>query len=205
MGPPFREYHFIDLDRVKVAALKKLAGKRSDVHAYEGDSNTLLLQDVFPKVRFDEFRRGLCLLDPYGLHLSWDIIQTAGQMRSIDMFVNFPVADINRTVLWRHPEGVDPTDIERMNAFWGDESWRRIAYSTDRDLFGQPEKEENEAVAEAFRQRLQSVAGFSRVPQPLPMRNSRRAVVYYLFFASQNAAGERIARDIFDKYRRRGI
>ena len=58
------------------------------------------------------------------------MIETAGKMRSIDMFLNFPVADINRNVLWRHPEGVDAADLKRMNEFWGDDSWREIAYTT---------------------------------------------------------------------------
>lgn len=33
------------------------------------------------------------------------------------------------------------------------------------------------------------------------MRNSTRAMLYYLFFASQNNTGEKIVNDIFDKYR----
>jgi len=144
------------------------------------------------------------VLDPYGLHLNWNVIQTAGQMGTIDIFLNFPVADINRNVLWRHPEGVDLTDIERMNDFWGDASWRRIAYTTDRDLFGHPEKEANETVAEAFRQRLREHGGFAYVPVPLPMRNSQRTVVYYLFFASHKSVAKDIVEDIFEKYRRRG-
>jgi three-Cys-motif partner protein len=204
VNPPFREYHFIDLDRAKVATLKKIVGERSNVHIHDGDCNNILLKEVFPGVRFKDYRRGLCLLDPYGLHLKWEVVETAGRMKSIDMFLNFPVADMNRNVLWRHPVGVDPTDVERMNLFWGDESWRQIAYATDRDLFGHPEKEDNETVAEAFRQRLQEVAGFEYVPGPLPMRNSRRAIVYYLFFASQKAAGKHIVEDIFQKFRRRG-
>jgi hypothetical protein len=56
-------------------------------------------------------------------------------------------------------------------------------------------------VAEAFRQRLRRIAGFERVPDPLPMRNSNGAVVYYLFFASQVDTAERIVFDIFKKYR----
>jgi hypothetical protein len=59
------------------------------------------------------------LLDPYGLQLDWKVIETAGKMRSIDMFLNFPVADMNRNVLWRNPEGVDAADLKRMNEFWG--------------------------------------------------------------------------------------
>lgn len=202
--PPFREYHLIDLDRNKVNMLKEIAGKRTDVHIHQGDCNSILLNEVFPKVLFNEFRRGLCLLDPYGLDLNWEVTQTAGRMKSIEVFLNFPVADINRNVLWRNPEGVDPADIKRMNAFWGDNSWRRIAYTTERSLFGFEEKVENEVVAEAFRERLQKVARFAHVPKPLPIRNSKGVIVYYLFFASQKPVAENIIKDIFDKYRQRG-
>jgi three-Cys-motif partner protein len=118
--------------------------------------------------------------------------------------LNFPVVDINRNVLWRHPEGVDPADLRRMNEFWGDDSWRQIAYTTKRDLFGHLEKEENEVVAEGFRQRLLKIAGFRHAPEPLPMRNTKGATVYYLFFASHKPAAENIITDIFNKYRHRG-
>lgn len=203
--PPFREYYLIDLNREKVEALQKIAGERPDVHVYEGDCNSILLNEVFPKVKYENYRRGLCLLDPYGLHLNWEIIKTAGQSRSIDMFLNFPVADMNRNVLWHNPEEVDPKDIERMNAFWGDESWRKIAYNSMGNLFGFLEKEDNETVAEAFRERLKKAAQFKNVPKPLPMRNSRGATVYYLFFASQKPVANLIVEYIFDKYRKRGV
>lgn len=202
--PPFREYHLIDIDRQKVELLRERAKNRRDVHIHEGDCNRILLEKVFPNVRYENYRRGLCLLDPYGLQLDWKVIDTAGKMRSIDMFLNFRVADINRNVLWRHPEGVDPADLRRMNEFWGDDSWRQIAYTTKRDLFGHLEKEENEVVAEGFRQRLLQLAGFRHAPEPLPMRNTKGATVYYLFFASHKPAAEHIITDIFNKYRQRG-
>lgn len=167
--PAFREYFLIDIDRKKLAHLKKLLGERPDIHVDEGDCNAILLKKVFPKIGYEQYRRGLVLLDPYGLHLDWTVIETAGKMKSIDLFLNFPVADMNRNVLWRNPEGVAPADIERMNRFWGCPSWREIAYSTKRNLFGEPEKEDNEVVAEGFRHRLQTVAEFNHVPEPLPM------------------------------------
>ncbi|MBV6504869.1 MAG: hypothetical protein ILNGONEN_00424 [Syntrophorhabdaceae bacterium] len=203
--PPFREYYLIDLNREKVEALQKIAGERPDVHVYEGDCNSILLNEVFPKVKFENYRRGLCLLDPYGLHLNWEIIKTAGQSKSIDLFLNFPVADMNRNVLWHNPEGVDSKDIERMNAFWGDESWRKIAYTSTKNFFNFLEKEDNETVAEAFRERLKKVAQFKHVPKPLPMKNSRGATVYYFFFASQKPVANRIIEHIFDNYKKRGI
>jgi len=199
--PPFREYHLIDIEPEKVESLRKLIGPRSDVAIYEGNCNRILLDSVFPRVKFEEYRRGLCILDPYGLHLDWSVIFRAGQMKTLDLFLNFPVADMNRNVLWRDREKVEASQIARMSAFWGDASWRDIAYQTTGNLFGFPEKEPNEVVAEAFRQRLKRVAGFARVPDPLPMKNSSGAIVYYLFFASQVDTAEKIVFDIFGKYK----
>ncbi len=203
--PPFRAYHFSDIDGQKVALLREVAGGRANVWIHEGDCNAILLDSVFPQIRWEQYRRGLCLLDPYGQHLDWQVIKAAGQMRTIDLFLNFPVADMNRNVLWRNPEGVDPADLKRMNAFWGDESWRQIAYRRERGLFGDmEEKEDNDSVAQGFRRRLLNAAGFKRVPQPIPMRNRKGAVVYHLFFASQKPVAEEIVTDIFNKYRERG-
>jgi three-Cys-motif partner protein len=78
--PPFREYHLVDIDSQKIGSLRHLIGSRNDVFLYEGDANTVLLRKVFPRVRYEDYRRGLCILDPYGLHLNWDVILTAGQM-----------------------------------------------------------------------------------------------------------------------------
>jgi len=68
--PAFREYHLIDLDGAKLAHLRSMIGDRPDVRLYEGDCNPILLREVFPRARYENFRRALCLLDPYGLNLS---------------------------------------------------------------------------------------------------------------------------------------
>jgi hypothetical protein len=67
------------------------------------------------------------------------------------------------------------------------------------------EKVSNKKVAEAFRKRLNEVAGFRNVPEPIAMRNTQNAVVYYLFFASHKLVAENIIKYIFNKYKdRRG-
>src|SRR3990172_8723949 len=101
------------------------------------------MEKVFPRAKYEAYRRALCLLDPYGLHLNWEIILTAGQMKSIEIFLNFPIADMNRNVLRHNIEEVDPKQIARMNAYWGDESWRDAAYDGKRNLFGWQEKNDN--------------------------------------------------------------
>lgn len=205
IDPPFAEYHLIDINAAKAGHLRELTRNNPRVTVHDGDCNRILLDKVFPRISFRKYRRGLCILDPYGLHLDWIVIDTAAKMRTVELFLNFPVADMNRNVLWQDPEGVDSVDLERMSRFWGDDSWRDAAYRTTPTLFGpEEEKTGNEAVAEAFRQRLLSVAGFARVPKPMPMRNSRGAIVYYLFFASQKDTAEKIVLDIFAKYQNRG-
>lgn len=198
--PPFREYHFIDLDATKVEYLRRSIGTRKDVQIYSGDCNRILIDQIFPTLRFETYRRALCLLDPYGLNLNWEVVSQAGRLGTIDMFLNFPVMGMNRNVLWRNPDKVTTARIARFNEFWGDSSWERAAYSTTGNLFELPEKQPNEAVVAAFRDRLVEVARFKRVPDPLPMRNSKGATVYYLFFASQVDVAEHIVTDIFKKY-----
>jgi len=200
--PPFDEYFFIDLDGDKVEQLERLIGERRNVHLFHGDCNEVLMKEVFPRVRWEDFRRGLCLLDPYGLDLDWKVIKTAGTMRTIDLFLNFPVMDINRNALWRAHARVSERNRARMTRFWGDDGWKHIAYREEQTLFG-PElvKLDNRAVIQAFRKRLKDVAKFSFVPDPIPMHNNQGAEVYYLFFASQQPVAEKIVKEIFAKHR----
>ncbi|HHW19339.1 MAG TPA: three-Cys-motif partner protein TcmP [Firmicutes bacterium] len=203
--PPFREFFFIDLDGSKVEQLKNLIGQRQDVHIYQGDCNEVLLAQVFPRVQYEDYRRALCLLDPYGLHLDWRVIQVAGEMRSIEIFLNFPVMDMNRNVLWSLPDQVPAEQRRRMTRFWGDDSWYEVVYkeSPQMTLFGGPfyEKTGHRKIVEAFRRRLKEKAGFVYVPEPIPMRNTKGSVLYYLFFASHNKTGKVIIEYIFNKFR----
>lgn len=204
--PPFPEIHLIDLDGNRADQLRDVVGDRGDVFVHTGDSNQVLLERVFPRCRYEEFHRALCLLDPYALSVDWKVIETAGKMKSIEIFYNFMIMDANMNVLWRNPDRVPEDQAVRMDKVWGDRTWRQAAYRTERGLFGDIEaKADNEAVAEAFRRRLMEVAGFQYVPRPMPMRNTRGAVVYYLFFASPNKTGAHIVEYIFEKFRQRGM
>ena len=203
--PPFREYWFIDMEEEKVEFLRDQVGDRPDVRYRKGDCNQILLEEVFPTLRFEDYRRALLLLDPYGLQLHWRVIKESADLKTTEMFLNFPVMDMNRNVFWHNPELVDPRDVVRMTEFWGDESWRDVAYTTEWTLFGDEKKKtDNQTVADGFRKRVKDVAGFKYVPPPIPMRNDQGAIVYYLFFASHKAVAEKIITHIFDKFRDRG-
>jgi len=202
--PPFPEIHLIDLDGTKADQLRKAVGSRRDVFVHTGDANQVLLKEVFPRCRYEEFHRALCLLDPYALSVDWQLIATAGKMRSIEIFYNFMIMDANMNILWRNPQKVAADQLSRMDKVWGDRTWRDAAYKKEPGLFGEiEEKTDNEVIAQAFKTRLKKIAGFKYVPDPMPMRNNKGAVVYYLFFASPNQTGAHIVEYIFEKYRKR--
>jgi three-Cys-motif partner protein len=201
--PPFDEYHFIDLDDAKVRSLDELAAARPDVHVHHGDCNEVLIRDIYPHAQYKQYRRAVCLLDPYSLQLDWNVIAKAGEMKSIEIFLNFPIMDINRAVLH---STASATKIQQMDRFWGDDSWKVAAYREQPTLFGDSDtkKVENWELVRAFQERLRNEGEFKFVPEPLAMKNSNRATVYYLFFAGNNETGSNIVNWIFNDYRHKG-
>ena len=205
--PPFLEFHVVDLDGHRVDNLRLLAKENPNVIVHHGDCNRVLLNEVFPATLTSANNRALVILDPYGLHLDWEVIESAGRSGRAELFLHFPVADMQRNVFWLDPSGVDPEDVTRMNRFWGSETWRDIVYTEQPTLFG-PEigkdKNATSEIVKAFQSRLKEVAGFAFVPQPVPMRNTRNGTIYYLFFATHNKTGNKIVSEIFAKYKREG-
>jgi three-Cys-motif partner protein len=200
-NPPFHEYHFIDTEPRRAEQLRKLAGDRPDVFTYSEDCNKVLLREVFPRARYGDYRRALCLLDPYNINLTWQVIEAAGKARSIEIFMNLMIMDINRNAMRRNPDKSIQSKVDQLTRLWGDESWKEAGYATDRNLFNEPEKVSNEEFAEAFRLRLEKKAGFKYVPAPMPMKTKSNSTIYYLYFASQKPAAADIVSDIFGKYR----
>ena len=204
--PPFKEFHFIDADGDRASQLLKLAGNRSDVFAYSGDCNEILPKEVLPRATFEKYARALCLLDPYNIDLSWQVVKQAGQMGTVEIFLNFMIMDANMNVLRRDPDSADPAQVARLDRFWGDRSWRQATYSTMSNLFGDEEKTNNDDLAQAYRERLERIGGFGYVPEPLPMRTKTGSTIYYLYFAAPKSKGgqtaNRILTHIFNKYRK---
>ena len=202
-NPPFSKYHFVDADPARAKQLRTIAGTRADVDIYSEDCNGILLDKIFPQIQYVDYQRALCLLDPYNINLKWEVIETAGQMQSIEIFLNFMIMDINRNALRRNRDLAIQSKVEQLTRLWGDETWVDIAYSSEGKLFDDPEKVSNERFEEAWRERLKKKAGFKFVSNPMPMKTRTNAVIYYLYFASQKPVAAGIVDQIFNKYRLR--
>lgn len=127
-------------------------------------------------------------------------------MGSVEIFLNFPIYDMNLNVLWKNPNKTDPEQVERMNSFWGDQSWVDSVYEPTRTLFGDEIQKRIDylvAITRAFQERLIKHAAFKYVPEPIPMLNSKNGVLYYLFFASHKPVAAKILTHIFTKYKKK--
>ena len=134
------------------------------------------------------------------------MIEAAGKSRSVEIFLNFMIMDINRNAMRKRIRTSRlPSKVDQMTRLWGDESLERCrvsiksATSSAKRHSGKGIQRE---VCGRFRQRLIKKAGFKYVPKPMPMKTKNNSVIYYLYFASQKAAGMNIVNDIFKKYRR---
>ena len=196
--PPFKRYTFVELSRDKHAMLSAHMMGRSDVSVLNADANEVLPRDVFPKYTFSNYRRAFCLLDPYThKQLDWATIEAAGKNGAIDLLLHFPTMPMNRGALHRDGD-VSPDEAAAMTRFWGDESWREAVYVRKHGLFADlpAEKATDIEFATAFCKRLMSVAGFKGTSRPIPMKNTRGAVMYYLIFALPHDTAIRAAKSV---------
>lgn len=203
----FTEYHFIDIDRSKLDHLQNLIAGRPErkvIHLHPGDANQILRQKIIPSFQYDLFKRALCILDPYGLDIEWQTIEAIGKTKTMDVFLNFPLMDINRNAALKILEASNPEEGMRLTKIWGDNSWKDLAYVEQHDLFSAPvlikKGEGNEILKRGFQERLTKVAEFSFVPEPILMRNRVGGHLYFLFFASHQPVAKNIAKDILRKW-----
>lgn len=203
--PHFDEFHFIEANPSKADELERLVSGRPEARVYRGDCNQILLEQIFPLFPWDSFKRALCVIDPYSIDLKWQLFETAGHLRTVDLILNFPVMDMNMNVLWKDIANAHPDQIARMNTFWGDDSWRTAAYDTQLGMLGKNRevKRSPTAIVKAFQQRLVDKAGFEFVAEPIPMGTPSGVIVYWLFFASNNSTALKIAEQVFKKHRSR--
>jgi three-Cys-motif partner protein len=211
---PFTEYHYIDIDKQKAETLKLLTQDKPNIHIYAKDCNETLAEKVFPRLPWGSKKRALCIFDPYGLHLHWETILAAANLKTTEIFLNFPLMDMNRNVLHKDLMTASSDQMERMNRFCGTEEWQEILYKETKQMrlfkdFGESYRIKvvngNIKLGEWFKgERLEKAAGFRYVPDPILMRNSKGGPLFFLFFASHNETGKKIVSDIFSRYRKYG-
>lgn len=200
---PFKSYIFIEKEDWRIAKLQKLKREFTgiDIEIKQGDCNQIIINEVVPAIRYENFNRGIIFLDPFGMDIEWSTVESIAKTRALEIFLNFPVMAINRSVLRKNPYKLTKEEIERMNRFWGSTEWRTNIYKEVPNLFGihiEKVPQTGKSLGSLFQKRLEQV--FPEVTFPLVMKNSKGAPLYCLIFAGHNPTGKRIAQDIFKNF-----
>jgi three-Cys-motif partner protein len=208
LDPAFSGYFFVEISSRRAERLQELVRTYPDrqVRIFQGDSNKILVDEIIPNIRYADFKRGFIFLDPFGMQVEWQTVEKIAEARSLEIFLNFPLMALNRSVLKSRFDDLSEKDIERMNRFWGSDRWMEEIYSEQKNLFDEIEWEKTVSkareLANIFKGRLEEV--FDCVSEALVMRNSKNAPLYCLFYAGHNATGRKITNDIFKKYEHLG-
>jgi three-Cys-motif partner protein len=205
----FDEFHFIDIERTKIEVLQTVVGKIEEqiggkvppIHFHVNDANDAL-REVLPSIRFEEYRRALLFLDPYGFDISWEVMELAGRMKTVDVILNFSVEALNRNWLPATSAELTSRQKQRLDFVFGS-GWEKDLYkpSPQSDLFQvREEKLPYDRVIESYGMRLVARAGFTYVSEPLLFVNNKSgAPLYYLLLASQKLTAKKIMDAIVSK------
>lgn len=197
---PFKSYIFIEQESWRIEKLRKLKEefRNADIEIKEGDCNKIIDEEIITKIRYENFNRGIIFLDPFGMDIEWPTIENIAKTRALEIFMNFPIMAINRSILINNPEKLTKDRIGRMNKLWGSSNWMGDIYKETPDLFG-PRVEKvpqtGKSLGNLFKNRLKEV--FPEVTFPLVMKNSNNAPLYCLIFAGHNSTGKKIVENIF--------
>lgn len=208
-APPFREYIFIEEDKDSYTELKNLTDEfpNYNIKCTWANANQYLIN----LCRETEWltNRALVFLDPYGMQVEWQTIESIAKTRAIDLWLLFPIGmGVNR--LLRNDGKIPLTERQTLDEFFGRDDWFDEFYqlARQRSLFNEEdelEKRDNilAEIEQYFLKCLESV--FAMVAKnPLPLRNSKNSLMYLLCFAAGNPNAPKalkIAEDILEKMR----
>ena len=207
--PPFREYVFIEEDKDSYTDLKELANEfpNHNIKCKNENAN----QSLTNLCREREWRtnRALVFLDPYGMQIEWQTIESIAKTQAIDLWLLFPIGmGVNR--LLRKDGKILPSERQTLDQFFGRDDWFDEFYQLARQksLFNEEDELEKRddilsEIEQYFLKCLESV--FAMVAKnPLPLRNSKNSLMYLLCFAAGNPNAPKaleIAEDILEKMR----
>ncbi len=140
--------------------------------------------------------RAVLFLDPFAMEVEWDVIKAISQTHAIDLWILFPAMAVNR-LLYR--DGQIPEKLcKKLNKTLGSSQWKEAFYQEKQQLSLFTKKTEKEKTAKFedikkyYLEHLKTV--FPGVAsEPLPLKNSRNSILFYLYFAVSNPKGKNIA------------
>lgn len=125
--PAFHQIHLVDLKQKHVAELNSLAaaGSSSEIHVHKDDANRAL-ETIISKVNWRR-TRGVLFLDPYGMAVRWETLQTIAKTEALDVWYLFPLSAVYRQAA-KDFDKVDEGKAAKLDTVLGTPDWRTVFY-----------------------------------------------------------------------------
>lgn len=202
----FDFYYFIDKFEENCAKLE-LKLSQYPTQGYKifrpGDANDMTIQ-LAKAMERDKKLKALVFLDPFGMQIDWDAIQTLAG-KGIDLWILLPTGVIINRLLKKDGTLMYPEKLENFFGMTKEEIHKRFyERKVSMDLFGD-EQERYEKItdsitkiAELFGERLGELFQYV-TDKPLVLRNENNVAIYHFIFASDNHTAVKIAQEIITK------
>ncbi len=199
--PPFTRLRFFETvanaGRLE-ASLRKDYPDR-DLKVVGGDCNQLIPQELHRLKRL-RWAPTFAFVDPNGMEAEWRTLESLanfkrGQRWKAEIFLLFSPQMFMRVLPVESGEvsAANATKIDRM---YGTEEWRQI-YDARLQKTIEPSQARKEYL-NLMRWRLERILRYEWT-HPIEVRNERGDAIYYMIFATDNDAGDRIMRHIYGK------
>ncbi|MBN1878125.1 MAG: three-Cys-motif partner protein TcmP [Anaerolineae bacterium] len=193
----FDHYFFIDLDPDNIQALQQRCSQspyadriqyfRKDcneaVHCITEEIqriNKRYIEDLWPCLN-------LAFLDPEGLELDWETVETLAQLRT-DLVIHYSQMGLQRYM----PIAIEDPNETSIDRFFGCRDWRNI-YKQSQDnsrAYGE--------LLNLYQRNLYNLGykGKDEVGRLPLMRNTKNAPLYYLVYASKSDLGKKFWHEV---------
>ena len=202
----FDHFIFIDKDKESLEMSRKHLSechpsKKNKLSFRENDANAEVKNIANGIRKYNYKYAALFLLDPFGMQVDWETIESFKGLKHIDLWILVPTGVIINRLLKRdgtllHPQklvehlGIPKEEIH--NTFY--------EIKTEETLFGEITIKEKidssiSIIDELYRKKLNTI--FTYVSDmPLVLYNSNKCPIYHFVFASNNATAKNIAQEI---------
>ena len=196
--PAFTKCLFIEQNHQRANTLAARCSSEFDSARYTiktGDANQELL--ALCRWHWNGYR-AVAFVDPYAMQVEWSTVNAIARARAIEIIINLPMQTAVHRLLPR--EGAISTqNANRLNRFFGTETWQSEFYSSERTLFGEVIRKNapSSKLLEFYRRNLLNI--FRYVSDARIVRNTRGSPLYYLMHAGHNKTGQTIINDILNQ------
>jgi len=196
---PFTGHHFVDKSKAAIAALEartRAAGWHNPVvRFYRGDANTEV-HSILKNLPSSAL--SVAVIDPTGLHLTFDSLKALTSGRRMDLIYVFPEGIAARRNLRRFlKKSSDPLSVSLGTDAWKSKVRESLKAPDSWDAMRQWQ-EAGQAIIQTLVQQLRGI-GYVHIQlgvELIGLTNRRNVEMYYLVFASKDPLGHKFWKAI---------